>query len=63
MDAGSPCVLATFAFSPLVGGGVMAVVFPLVSILVRIVWLSALETQAGAILNIGQIYMEYIRMV
>jgi len=26
---GSPCVLATFAFSPLVGGGVMAVVFPL----------------------------------
>lgn len=34
MDAGSPCVLATFAFSPLVGGGVMAVVFPLVSILI-----------------------------
>lgn len=63
MDAGSPCVLATFAFSPLVGGGVMAVVFPLVSILVRTVHLSALETQVDAILNIGRIYMEYIRVV
>ena len=31
MCAGSPCVLATFFLSPLVGGGVMAVVFPIVS--------------------------------
>jgi len=31
MLAGSPSVLATFFLSPLVGGGVMAVVFPIVS--------------------------------
>lgn len=31
MCAGSPCVLATFFLPSLVGGGVMAVVFPIVS--------------------------------
>jgi hypothetical protein len=30
--AGSPCVIATFFFSPLVGAGVMAILFPLVSL-------------------------------
>jgi hypothetical protein len=30
--AGSPCVIATFFFSPLVSAGVMAILFPLVSL-------------------------------
>jgi hypothetical protein len=29
---GSPCVIATFFFSPLVSAGVMAILFPLVSL-------------------------------
>lgn len=37
---GSPCVLATFFFSPLVSAGVMAVLFPLVSILTKFVFLN-----------------------
>jgi len=38
--AGSPCVLATFFLSPLVGGGVMAVVFPIVSFRLSLKWKS-----------------------